>query len=178
MHSIPSRLQQLYEAATRIGARSEGSSKDILEPCGLFLEQPPLESNYWCTPRMAKTFASTGGDGVHYSYLYTSDAHCDEVLIVMTMPMNDQLNYVVAESFDEFLGLGFHVGWFALEQIAYDPEWALQYFGSEDPEASEDTNTRLSALRTELGIRYLPLNIKRIEALTERYAVHLNVPAL
>ena len=40
-------------------------------------------------------------------------------------------NFVVAESFDEFLGAGYHVGWFALEQIAYHATEAEVYFAVE-----------------------------------------------
>jgi hypothetical protein len=177
MESMPTRLQKLYEAAAQIGTRFDRSLEAVLDPCGLILEKPPRESYYWCTPRTAKTFASTGGDGVHYSYLQVSEVSPDETVIVTSMPANDQLNYVVAESFDEFLGLGYHVGWFALEQIAYSPEWALQHFANEDPETRHEAKARLAALRSELGIRYVPLNLQRIEALTNLYAHHLEVPA-
>ena len=95
----------------------------------------------------------------------------------MTLPANDQLNYVVAEGFDEFLGLGFHVGWFALEQIAYQPSWALEYFTANDTEGSVDKRIRLAALRRELQILYAPLSLERIGALTEQYEAHLQVPA-
>jgi hypothetical protein len=95
----------------------------------------------------------------------------------MTMPANDQLNYVVAEGFDEFLGLGFNVGWFALEQIAYQPSWALEYFAANDTEVDDDKRIRLAALRRELQIGYAPLSLQRITALTERYEAHLRVPA-
>jgi hypothetical protein len=177
MQSIPPRLQKLYDAAALIGSRFDRSLEAVLDPCGLILEKPPRENYYWCTPRTAKTFASTGGDGVHYSYLQISEASSGATLIVMTMPANDQLNFVVAENFDEFFGLGYHVGWFALEQIAYSPEWARLYFANEDPEARDEARARLAALRSELGIRYIPLNIQRIEMLTSRYGHYLQVPA-
>ena len=43
----------------------------------------------------------------------------------MTVPMSDQHSIVVAETLTEFLGLGYHVGWFSLEQLAYDVTWTL-----------------------------------------------------
>ncbi|HET7833579.1 MAG TPA: hypothetical protein VFK88_11510 [Gallionella sp.] len=104
MHLIPTRLQQLYDAARRIGQHFDRSAEAIFDPCGLILQQPPVQGYYWCTPTSARTFASTGGDGVHYSYLQGPDIALDAAPVVMTMPANDQLNYVVAEGFDEFLG--------------------------------------------------------------------------
>ncbi len=176
MQPIPTRLQQLYDAAKRIGQHFDRSVEAVFDPCGLILQQPPIQGYYWCTPSSAYTFASTGGDGVHYSYLQAPDVALDATPIVMTMPANDQLNYVLAEGIDEFLGLGFHVGWFALEQVAYSPEWASQYFAGKDSDASQDMESRLSALRRELSMRYVPLELARIDALFKKYAAHLQVP--
>ena len=177
MPPLPTRLQQLYDAARTIGQRLSRSAASVFDPCGLILQEPPLRGYCWCTPDCAFTFASTGGDGVHYSYLCLPDTAANREPIVMTMPANDRLNYIVAEGFDEFLGLGFHVGWFALEQIAYQPSWALEYFAANDTEANDDKRIRLAALRRELRIQYAPLSIQRITTLTERYEAHLRVPA-
>src|SRR5688500_1004029 len=139
MPPIPTRLQQLYDAARTIGQRFDRSAASVFDPCGLILQEPPRPSYYWCTPKSAVTFAITGGDGVHYSHLCLPDIAPNREPIVMTMPANDQLNYVVAEGFNEFLGLGFNVGWFALEQISYQPDWALKYFAAaDDPEGNDD----------------------------------------
>jgi hypothetical protein len=171
--AVPSRLQQLYDAARTIGPRFKRSPASVFDPCGLILEQPPRRDYSWCTPKSALTFASTGGDGVHYSYLDLPDG----TPIVMTMPANDRLNYVVAEGFDEFLGLGFHVGWFALEQIAYQPDWALGYFAAEDTEKDDRKRMLMAALRSALEIQYVALRLERIHALTKKHEVQLQVPA-
>ena len=94
------------------------------------MSTPSQSGYYWCTPKNALTFARTGGDGVHYSYLAMSGLPEGIVPIVMTMPAVAR-NFVVAESFDEFLGVGYRVGWFALEQIAYQATEAEVYFAVE-----------------------------------------------
>jgi len=169
------------------------SASGVFDPCGLILEIPPKSGYYWCTPKEALTFACTGGDGVHYSYLSSDSLSPSVVPVVMTLPANDKHNFVVADSIDEFLGLGYHVGWFALEGIAYDPEEALQYFaqaGSDCPDyrsvalqslgiernAPDSKSTRLEFLRSHLSIQPVSLSLDRIAELTERYASYLIVP--
>jgi hypothetical protein len=94
----------------------------------------------------------------------------------MTLPAAERHNLVVAEDIDEFLGLGYHVGWFALEQVVYQPEWALAYFSQPDPAAPEYKSARMEFLRSGLGIRPVALSLERIAKLTERYASFLIVP--
>jgi hypothetical protein len=146
--------------------------------CGLNLEIPPKKAgNYWCTPEKALTFATTGGDGVHYSYLSSDELPPGVVPVVMTVPMNfTDANVVLAESIDEFLGLGYHVGWFSLEQVVYEPESVPDYFAQPDPDHDEDETARLEFLRSELGIKPVALSLKRIAKLTKRYASFLVVP--
>jgi hypothetical protein len=87
-------------------------------------------------------------------------------------------NHVIAESFDEFFGLGFHVGWFALEQAFYEPESAVAYFSSPDADADEYKDAALCYLRTQLDIAYVPLQHERISALTMKYAQYIVTPPL
>jgi len=176
MPTIPHAVQALYKAAEIAAKRFGSSTEAVFDPCGLILNSPPLQGHYWCTPDTAFTFASTGGDGVHYSYLDLPNLNGESGPIVMTLPANDQLNYVVAETLDEFLGLGFYAGWFALEQIAYDPDWALEHFSSPDDEGDETQQERLKFLQDVLGIRHVPLDLERIDALTGKYADYLQVP--
>lgn len=169
------------------------SASGVFDPCGLILEIPPESGYCWCTPKEALTFACTGGDGVHFSFLSSEKIPSTVVPVVITLPACDQHNFVVAESIDEFLGLGYHVGWFALEAIAYDPEEALQCFaqaGSDVPDyrsvalqsvgiernASDSKNIRMEFLRSHMGIEPVPLSLDRIARLTERYASFLIVP--
>ncbi len=45
---------------------------------------------------------------------------CTPIVMTILMAMASRNNVVVAETLDEFFGLGYYVGWFALEQLAYD----------------------------------------------------------
>lgn len=74
------------------------------------------------TPRNSVTFASTGGDGVHYGFLLRGSAIDEGSPVVMTVPMADQPNRVVGRDLRHFLGLGMRSGYFALEQLQYDFE--------------------------------------------------------
>ena len=176
MKPTPTRLIELYEAARDIGQLANCDPSAVFDPLGLILEQPPLRDYYWCTPRTALTFATTGGDGVHYSYLPDANTSLGQEPIVMTMPANDTFNYVIAEGFNEFLGLGYHVGWFSLEQIAYQPKWAVEYFSAIEQDAGAAKRERLEALKLKLDIQYVPLMLERITELTEKYRLHLQVP--
>ena len=175
---LPARLSDLFAAAKAVATAFNCSPEGIFDPCGLIMDIPPSTESYWCTPKGVHTFARTGGDGVHYSY-FTVDASTESVTpIVMTRPAADIQNHIVAESFDEFFGLGFHVGWFALEQAFYDPVWAEAYFSTPEADANEFKAAALDFLRTQLEIKYVPLQHARLLALTAKYAEYIATPPL
>lgn len=67
---IPAPLQTLYDAAAAMGPQFGLSPEAVFGDCGLRLEIPPVPGYIdWCTPRNVMTFATTGCDSVHYSYL-------------------------------------------------------------------------------------------------------------
>ncbi|HEX7130934.1 MAG TPA: hypothetical protein VF228_00070 [Iamia sp.] len=98
---------------------------DWLEDEGLILHDRLAPGGYSSTPTNTVAFASTGGDGVHFSLVDLGDGPSETSPVVMTVPMalGDDLrpNWIVGESLPEFLALGLHGGWFGLEQLAYDP---------------------------------------------------------
>jgi hypothetical protein len=55
--------------------RSYGGWKTAVNTgCGISLDRPPLEwDGYWCTPVNSIRFASTGGDGTHFSLVYSDE---------------------------------------------------------------------------------------------------------
>lgn len=87
---------------------------------------PTGTSGYWCTPSNALTFATTGGDGVHYSLLAIGDEFTDFSPVVMTVPCCDTPNVVVGANLREFLALGCRYGYFGLEQLVYDRRGTLE----------------------------------------------------
>lgn len=86
----------LWAVAGRTAHDAGEDLRYVFEPIGLILQPPgsPLPIGYDATPRDAITFASTGGDGVHFSAsLGVSGPH-----IVMTVPMQfDRPNVVVGQ---------------------------------------------------------------------------------
>jgi hypothetical protein len=82
------------------------------------------------TPINTRTFATTGGDDVHFGMLSRHGLFADHSPVVMTVPMADenpeQVNFVVSESLHDFLCLGCVHGFFDLEKLAYD--WRNELF--------------------------------------------------
>ena len=161
-------LDRIWALADDVAA--SGKTKTALfGECGLFLQRPLVRYDYFCTPLNTLTFASTGGDGVHYGLLLVDEVAYDQLPIVMTVPMSDLHNIVVAEDLMEFLGIGYHVGWFCLEQLAYDANWTVSYFSKSDSETWLDKEEELRLIREKLSIRYIPLSLNRIKNLNEKY---------
>src|SRR4051812_3865868 len=73
----------------------------------------------------------------------------DDLPVVLTVPDSSRQNFVVAENFAEFLGLGAIAGWAGLAELAYEPQDAVRYLSDPDDNDSE-TESLLEALRSEL----------------------------
>lgn len=98
------------------------------EAIGLLLNSELRRSGYDETPASALTFASTGGDGVHYSFLTAGRNDPLSWPVVMTVPMQwDDPNLVVGIDFREFLALGLGIGYFVLEQLLYDRDETIAW---------------------------------------------------
>ena len=176
---IPAPLQALYDAAVTIGPQFNLPAEAALDYCGLLLEIPPVRDYIdWCTPRNVLTFASTGGDSVHYSYLVDERLPAGVSPIVMTLPCASALNMVIAESFQEFFDYGYHVGWFSLEQLYYDEEEGAAYFCQPSPTFGEEGSQQLPLLRQALSMQAVPPTLARFAQLQEKYAALLDVPPL
>lgn len=92
---------------------------------GLMLVRP-TRSNHWCTPGNSLTFASTGADGTHFSFIAANGIANDRCPIVMTRPMEgDEPNIVVGESLFDFLCLGCRHGYRGLETAPSEGFFAL-----------------------------------------------------
>ncbi len=93
------------------------------EPLGLFLTTEIKPSGYDATPACCRTFAWTGGDGVHFSLAELGEIGTP---VIMTVPMNfDAPNMVVGKDLHDFLALGLRTGYCMLEQLVYDQNTAL-----------------------------------------------------
>ena len=174
---IPAPLQALYDAAAAIGPQFNLSAEAVLDYCGLLLEIPPVRDYIdWCTPRNVLTFATTGGDSVHYSYLVDARLPAGVCPIVMTLPCASGLSMVIAESFQEFFNYGYHVGWFSLEQLYYGEEEGAAYFRQPSADFNDLGASQLLQLRQTLHMQAVPPTVARFAQLQDQYAHLLDIP--
>jgi hypothetical protein len=155
--------RQLWDLAQIVAAGDHGSTSSAFEPIGLRLEDPqhPAAWRYDATPPDSVTFASTGGDGVHFSAKWQAP----HLLVIMTVPMQwDEPNYVVGASLREFLGLGCWHGYFDLEQVAYDRTGFLEHLHTA-PRISPDEAAQLELLRNHFELRVWPEVEQRLQEL-------------
>ncbi len=132
---------------------TEFSKKHDLESVGLIMEDELIEEWYECTPLNCLTFASTGGDGVHFSII----KDLDQSPVVMTVPMNfDEENLVIANSLYEFLCLGSHFGFFNLEQLSYNFETTTNEI--EQTNQSSHSNKVLSKLAKAFNLKTISID--------------------
>ncbi len=112
---------RLWALAERLAQRAGGDPDFVLHPLGLRFDGPHGDRwSYDATPVNSLTFASTGGDGVHFGLLHDTTAASLTAPVVMTVPMQfDAPNHVVGASLREFLALGCRTGYLHLEQLAY-----------------------------------------------------------
>ena len=141
------------------------------DPVGLILHGQLANNRLWDAPSNSVTFASTGGDSVHYDLLDVGDGITDDSPVVMTVPFSDTLHTVVGENLLEFLRLGCCAGYFTLEELAYEPSSHLAVLDSHqrDPEASELQINLLRSIREHFSIEPWPSHATRLADLADRY---------
>lgn len=149
-----------------------------IDYCGLIPIRPLENRGYFCTPKNSLSFASTGGDGVHFGIITDSKQKDASGPIVMTVPMAHTNNVVVAEDLTEFFSLGYHVGWSALEQIVYDLDETIDYFSKSDAEITKEELLFLKIFREELSLKPTSLTKTRLSELEKLYFPMLEVGQL
>jgi hypothetical protein len=116
---------RLWALAERLAGRAGDDPDLVLFPLGLRLHG--RHGDHWdhdATPANATTFASTGGDGVHFSLLDVTTT-VPAAPVVMTVPVRfGAPNHVVGASLREFLALGCRAGYYHLDRLAYG--WGRQ----------------------------------------------------
>ena len=139
----------------------------------------------WCTPKNSTAFATTGGNGVHFSFIAEDDKITEDSPVIVTVPANpgrpEDANLVVGHDLRDFLSFGLHRGYFALEQLAYYRDLTLQVYSTPEWEPTEKWHDRVGYVLSENGKRvrdYLierfgltPLSytVAEFEALQEKY---------
>jgi hypothetical protein len=99
-----------------------------LEEAGLGLIELEAIHLYQATPVNTVTFAHSGVGGTHVGFLATPRTPLDASPVVLTAPLADEPNVVVAGSLHEFLSLGCRQGWSFLDQFAHDLAWAVEWY--------------------------------------------------
>ncbi|MEL6602407.1 MAG: hypothetical protein AAFP20_04175 [Cyanobacteria bacterium J06614_10] len=123
-------FDQLWAIAQQVANQSGQSTQNAFLSLALILERPVAAWQYYCTPKNVITFASTGCDGVHFSFLQqdrmvSGSAPISPIQqlsrspVVMTVPMNfENQNIVVSENLYEFLCLGCRTSYGMLELLS------------------------------------------------------------
>lgn len=175
---VPTELERLWRMVGGDFSDANDDWNGKFDPIGLILLAPPRHMGYWCTPSNSVTFATTGGDGVHYGWLQDKENDPNNSPIVMTVPMADQPNLIVGASFVDFLSLGCRFGYFALEGLVYDFPAAVEELEMEkfDPEASAEEKSLLSGLSKEFDLEPWKKPEARFMSLQERYLALLELP--
>lgn len=163
-------LDALFAAVDEMSAHHGSSRVGLLLEHGLSVHDTRERWSYASTPENSVTFASTGGDGVHFGLLRITSASADDNgPVVMTVPSASSANHIIAESVGEFLELGGARGWFSLEQLAYRPEYAFERYA----DTTATTHPLIAELFTTLSLKPRALKPKRLKELSRRYAASL-----
>ncbi len=182
MPDVPASFRQnwirLWNLADRLTTAHPGSDvfsepedpSTVLGFAGLFLDspyEPGRVSDYPNGPQNAFTFASTGGDGVHFCALF-GPADSPTTTVILCVPLADEPNHVVGTSLAEFLALGCLTG-YHLDDLAYRGPNALP----DGPETHEEPERvfLLEALTEEFGLAPWPDVPTRLAQLQNEYAV-------
>jgi hypothetical protein len=127
----------------------EFSDTHNMDNVGFYMTDELIDEWYDSSPLNCLAFASTGGDGVHFSIFKGIDT--DSSPVVMTVPMNfGEENLVIAQTLLEFLCLGCRFGFFDLEQLSYNFESTTQKI-----EATNRTEAQNPELRELTEMFYL-----------------------
>ena len=143
--------------------------------CGLEPFRPLARNDYFCTPLNTLTFATTGGNGVHFGILVDDARHSLNGPVIMTVPMADEKNIILAEDLSEFFSIGYYAGWFALEGLVYDREDTIDWFAHANDQMSEEELRFLDLVKTRLALEPQPLSKKRLEDLKEKFFGRLQI---
>lgn len=154
---------------------------------GLILSDIDSMRYDFCTPANCYSFAGTGGNGVHFSFLALRSEIDDQSPVVVTNPAAGGENAVVGENLLDFLCLGCNRRFFALEHLAYnfdltvraytDPRWqpTEKLHDSVGFTVDEHSRQLLQFLTSSFGLS--PWNSSdRFQELADKYHALLEPP--
>ncbi len=124
-HPLLDRLHQLHHDAAIRFPRSFDTGFACL---GLALQEPPGQTRYHNTPLNATSFASTGVDGTHFSFLHQDGMVTNASPVILTVPGLPSPSVIVGESLHDFLCFGALRGFTAMQPLTEDPTETLTAF--------------------------------------------------
>jgi hypothetical protein len=120
--------RRLLSAAREAQRRFVAGPEPGLGSLGLHLQLQ--ERDGWASPINVVQFATNGAEA-EFGFLVSENRIDDNSPIIQTnYGSGEQLNFVVGKSLHDFLCLGYHRGYFGLEQLSYDVKQTLAVFGS------------------------------------------------
>ena len=131
-----------------------------------------------CTPNNCRTFAGTRCDGIHFSLLIQNGTITEDSPVVMTFPGDPAAPTLVAgESLYDFLCLGSHQGFFALEWLIFRRGDPCQPYkaGGHVQGREENFGRILQFLVDRFDLRPWR-SLDRLAQLEKRYASLLQLP--
>jgi hypothetical protein len=166
-------LQDFLKIGDRVREKWGRQFYKHVDFCGL---EPVTDRDYRydSTPINSVTFAATGGDGVHFGLLAMDNEMHGRQPIVMTVPMVSK-NIILADTLDEFFGLGFYNGWFGLEQLVYDFNRTINDYSTQDESLTIQEKNFLELIKTELKFKHEPLTKERLDTLAALYQDNVSV---
>ena len=172
-------LEKLWQLTGNKRPQFPDSENFYFDPVGLILFRDIENMGYWCTPENTVTFATTGGDGVHFGFLTNNGEVKENSPIVMTLPCADTANIIVGSSFEEFLSLGCRGGYFELEQIEYQPQQQIPFLDSHQYPSEMEPNqiSLLKSIEQEFNLAVWANHSARLAELKLKYLGSLKYSA-
>ncbi|CAB4541502.1 unannotated protein [freshwater metagenome] len=179
MVDVPRDLRTLWRLTGADPFDPAADWNTMFESVGLILYALPRREEYWCTPINSITFATTGGDGVHFGWVTLPGRPVDDAPIVMTVPMAETTtSVIVGRDLREFLSLGCRFGYFTLDALVHDPAGTIDEIEANrvDPDRSDDERALLDLLTSEFGLAPWHDPARRMGELQVEYLKLLEIP--
>jgi len=129
-------LAEVYDLNKEVAEKFPANWDTGIGQMGLLLDRKLETSGYWCTPTNSLSFGGTGGDGAHFSFVVTDNRITDHTPVIVSIPDNfgepEDANVVLGRSFEDFVRLGLHCGYFSMARFAFDAQDALKHYARND----------------------------------------------
>jgi hypothetical protein len=181
--------KKLLQAATKAKKRWRDGVEPGLDCLGLRIQSVMQVDEGFFNPANAIRFAHNGAEAT-FGFLVLAGEINDETPIVLTcVGSGKQRNFIVGESLHDFLCLGYHRGYFALESLSYNTRQSLKCIASGRRRPRSETDwltgfgvsneqlTVLQYLRDAMGLHPWRDPIRKFQRLQRKYLPHVQLRA-